>query len=901
MAEIKRIQLRGISCSPSDRMTEDGGVAESLNVQLDNTEIAPIEAPVIEEIMPNGTDDLYIHKTSQFAHYIGVVGTHIYYSSGNSQKMLTDLPSNAEIVDFASVGNALVMITTAGPYYFLWKEGKYEKLGSGVPTPDIDVITQFDPTELKDYEEIELGTGVALWKTPIVWDGVEHEYPQIPTFPTIQEWNKSEGTSPEMSYNMGETLRLFRDKIDLTNSEKFSNKYAYPVFVRYAIEMFDGQLMSCPPILCGVGINNSLNLKIEVNSKWIHGASFPNENANKFILQYRPYSIYVRLKNLKELQDYGELIKGVNFYMSPIVGNPGYAYNKTTMVDRKETLSENDSWGQIMTGSITANIRYDLSLKNLESKLVECSDKMRKVATINLQTLSDGTTIFSSLPFDETNLLLQESLTGEIMANNPVIPNGVFSYNNRLIFTQPSILNTYGMNILNATKASVGDEGRTYECTWVIKSASQGKVVVKKSFSTADKVYGFQTFPDRNCVEMWVKMSGKKEKTLFCDMKPHPTLNCAYGYILDGLVTTLYDSTQASYNSNDIPQGVAYVAKDNEIRVSEINNPFVFPPEGTFRFQSKVIGVATSGTPLSQGQFGQFPLLVFTEDGIWAMSVNELGEFVSIRPSSRIVCNNPKSITSTERGVLFSSEAGLMQFVNGEIINLSPNMMGGGRNQLSGAAKELVTNNTDKDLVPDYIGTDGDFRSFLRNCVITYDASGQRIILISKNQLTHQYVYSLKTATWHKTFNRRQRIKRVLNSYPECLCFGELLKEEYVDGDYNPIEYTDDCIFNMSTSAIEEQNVGPQQGVIITRPMDLGEPDVFKTITDIRVRGQYPKGAVKFILEGSNDGAYYHTLSTLRGRSWKLFRLTIIANLSRHDRISWVDVQYETKFTNKLR
>ena len=45
MAEIKRIQLRGISRAPSDRLTEDGGVAESLNIQIDNTEAAPIVQP----------------------------------------------------------------------------------------------------------------------------------------------------------------------------------------------------------------------------------------------------------------------------------------------------------------------------------------------------------------------------------------------------------------------------------------------------------------------------------------------------------------------------------------------------------------------------------------------------------------------------------------------------------------------------------------------------------------------------------------------------------------------------------------------------------------------------------------------------------------------------------------
>ena len=43
--QIKQIQLRGISRTPSDRMTEDGGCLESLNVQLEAGELAPIPAP----------------------------------------------------------------------------------------------------------------------------------------------------------------------------------------------------------------------------------------------------------------------------------------------------------------------------------------------------------------------------------------------------------------------------------------------------------------------------------------------------------------------------------------------------------------------------------------------------------------------------------------------------------------------------------------------------------------------------------------------------------------------------------------------------------------------------------------------------------------------------------------
>ena len=42
---IKQLQLRGISRTPSDRATADGGCAESLNVHLDQNETAPTLPP----------------------------------------------------------------------------------------------------------------------------------------------------------------------------------------------------------------------------------------------------------------------------------------------------------------------------------------------------------------------------------------------------------------------------------------------------------------------------------------------------------------------------------------------------------------------------------------------------------------------------------------------------------------------------------------------------------------------------------------------------------------------------------------------------------------------------------------------------------------------------------------
>lgn len=113
---------------------------------------------------------------------------------------------------------------------------------------------------------------------------------------------------------------------------------------------------------------------------------------------------------------------------------------------------------------------------------------------------------------------------------------------------------------------------------------------------------------------------------------------------------------------------------------------------------------------------------------------------------------------------------------------------------------------------------------------------------------------------------------------------------------------------NESEEQEEEQEVEPTpapvntvKGLVISRPFDLGEPDVRKCITHLRVRGKYNKGDVKCILLASMDGIHWQRLPSLRCGSYKLFRIAIVTDLAPTERISWVDVEYEPRLTNKMR
>ena len=193
-----------------------------------------------------------------------------------------------------------------------------------------------------------------------------------------------------------------------------------------------------------------------------------------------------------------------------------------------------------------------------------------------------------------------------------------------------------------------------------------------------------------------------------------------------------------------------------------------------------------------------------------------------------------------------------------------------------------------------------DFMTFMKQARGVYDYEGKRIVFFSES-FAYQWVYMIETSTWHKMSVHDEeggliRLKSPLNSYPECY-----VNAIYEDGNGEKTS----GLFNLSTRyASGDSGVRAMKGIVITRPFDLGEPDVRKVIKSIRLRGRCDERSGKklqYILLGSNDGVTFHRLSSLRHSSWKLYMMAIVTSLDRYETFSWIDIDYETRFTNRLR
>ena len=99
----------------------------------------------------------------------------------------------------------------------------------------------------------------------------------------------------------------------------------------------------------------------------------------------------------------------------------------------------------------------------------------------------------------------------------------------------------------------------------------------------------------------------------------------------------------------------------NRIQVSDTNNPTANPYERSYRIGSlnnEIIAINSAAIEMSDAKFGEFPLYVFTKEGIFAMQSGTENLYSAIIPISKDVAINPNTL-AVNGAVLFFTDKGL--------------------------------------------------------------------------------------------------------------------------------------------------------------------------------------------------------------------------------------------------
>lgn len=231
-----------------------------------------------------------------------------------------------------------------------------------------------------------------------------------------------------------------------------------------------------------------------------------------------------------------------------------------------------------------------------------------------------------------------------------------------------------------------------------------------------------------------------------------------YEYINGNATTVGLPNTQ-DINSEDFK---------NKMKVSAINNPLVFPVESTYTIgNGGLIGFASNTKALSTGQAGAAPLYIFSSDGVYALFVDSSGQltYTNSRAIARDVCNNAKSITPIDNGVVFTSAVGVMILVGGDVTNISEFVKG---------RYDDFTNNSSMDYLKEvaYAFSSGyfagiketkeEFSKYIENADIGYNHKENELWITNPNS---SYSYLYKSGMWTKA---TQKGKRYVFDYPNC-------------------------------------------------------------------------------------------------------------------------------------
>lgn len=947
MGKINRIQLRGISRTPSDRMNNDGGVAESLNMYIDEAESAPALAPVdvtSELGLPGDlvADKVFIHKTLHYSNVVYVSGNKIMFEG---KEVFT---VEGEVKDIASLGNVIIVATGTDLHYLLYSvsEKEYSVQGSAVPLPTLLVTSREYAEVTETYEFIK--------------DYTTSQPDQSKMFGN--DWNEldKEGKNANpYAANMATSIRNRFGSYSVADTA-----YTKPIIVRYALRLYNGTLITSVPYLVGGGYINGfkgITAQYEWDEVYDDNDNPRNEEKINVTLTKGSYRPYVKLLDItdEEIKAWKDIVRSIDVYVSDQMD---LELSHVQVYNVQKSYDEATASIGMGTDEIVKNKILDLSL-------------FYKVASYDLEkenevtSLREGETLDAVSKSDDlvnNHDRLDPALDN--MMPDTVISSQLSTYNASLLMSGVSTKVATGAKTMSATEGTNPD-GRKWTVRYYI-AGSNGKTDVLgrneegKAYFVNPKAYGWVVHPNVNCTKAVISSDGSE--VVEVPMEKHPHLVCSYGYLgRFPLADYMHEELQEAEDNREAAEHVT-LSQTNKIFMSEMENPYVFPIERRYTFESEVVNSAIASTALSQGQFGQFPLYVFTEDGIWAMETASDGSFLTSKPLSRDVCINPDSITSIDNAVVFVSDKGVMLLQGSQVVNISP-AMNGKHYRIEESAKVIVNGQEGfKGLIP-VVSDDTHFMAFVKEATIAYDYSGKRLIFIKKDE-AYQYIYKLDANTWHKTAYGIDMVAPI-NSYPEALVQAEedsLMKlllyvedayrydDQTFDLFYGEVEHLrilseeqwremffggkniivtvteeqkeeidDACeaaetralvtlscedkgkvlstrIYSLSTP-LDVESQQPMKGVIITRPFDLDAPDVPKTIIDLRIRGQYTRGAVKYILLGSMDGVSFHVISTRRGKSWKLFRLVILADLKPTERISWIDIEYEERLNNRLR
>lgn len=851
----KEIKYTGITARPSGYDSPDGDLATAINLTNENGNFVPISIPK-KAFTTNVNETLiYIHKSKSYSNYIlyndsnEIIFRTIENGSLGAAKSILLISDDDIIYQIESIGNVLCIFKSGGLSYHLYSDETYISLQDIPPRQ----ILNFSISAERVSEPATQGIfGVGYYPYDIAIP-----YNKDVTGDAVFLPGSEKDKVMQRIKALTDTIFGVINKKIVQASEE--GKFTFPALIRYALRLYDGSLIRHSAPIAAFSHDSSIICLAQEGV--INGESF---TAKGYSVRMYKYKLNCSINKLAGLDKWKDIIKSIDIFMSaPIytIDINGYTAFGT---------KSNPNWLDLGASDNSTFINIPNTAKFYDE--TPTTSLFYKIHSIQIEDLHLGTEIRIDKDIIKT-LTSQEVMTDDFRSNCSVTPSGGYVYNNRLnIFNiRTKLFEGFSLNEMNVKDSLENPGDKITDITIFIRKEDGQFAQVSTHYSAAETMPNFFFYPERNATK--AVLTRENGSLFYIKLTPHQGLNGAYYFL--GPDITLHEPFTHETKNN-----IEHSA--NQIKLSEVNNPFLFKAANSYSLGTgEILAISSATKALSQGQFGQFPLYAFTTEGIWALEVSEKGTYSARQPATRDVCNNPKSIMQLDGAIAFTTDQGIMLLSGSESKCISDILNGLVFDKSKLASFDKLLENIQLTTMPfSYIP----FKEYLKGCQMSFDYPNSRIFIFNPVQ-PYSYVYNLKSNTWSII---SESFKDTLNTYPD----SYLSKE---NGD----------VVNLSSA----NSSRPVNAIIVTRPLKLDTPDLLKTITQAIHRGIFTKGDVKSVLYGSRDGINFilvtsstdHTLRSTHGSPFKYFRFVIIAELSYGESISGTSIVFDTKQTNKLR
>ena len=946
------IRFKGLSLTPDEMAVENGALSLCGNLELHDGALRP--AIIAGTPLPNkiktfdegDTKLLYIHESGSYKHFIGMYLSgnspviRWYNSDGESKKSIVVFDAGVTIRSITSVGNTLIIITSAGTYFAIFQkdndpEGDYEFLGEKPPFLELSfTLDSWD--QALDYE---LG-------------GITAETSNKGFREAFQQTNLTCGEAfikvSSTTFKGGDKcVEIKADKqseitdsiyalIHRTNNLIARNGLFYANFmIRYCYRMFDGSMiMHSAPLFMPTQVPNSYLLyclntffptsgityaeaakdthhiieKVEGSIGFddtvdnVYYVDADNQkfsfSISKITFMYYPRALklfYSLAGNIEQLKKWNDVIKSVDIFITPPITN----------IDTDEKINSLEiyppSYYQINRGpvleqwvrdnganSFITTVRFPTISQDAYNNKLRNTSAFYKVASLPVSELQEKS--YEYLPIDKTavyNISLQEQMKDDYKTHNLLTANGGYVYNHRLnlfgitekLFSGFSRRTMFPSVVTLYYKKDI----RTITKIVTVLNTTSGKKYVEKTRNIEEKslqeymIINLPKFyPDPRAEKMVIFTvdSNQTEIIYSFPLKECEELNGAM-HMGD------FEDNPNSYIISSFPYMVDdTVELPNKIYTSEADNAFYFPVNAINTVGIGTIqGIAATTRALSQGQFGQYPLMAFSTDGIWAMDVSAQGTYSSIHPISRDVCSNPLSITQLDQSVFFVTNRSANRVAESQIASMSDVLDGPFFNIVSHMGKffnyflDASSDSEETKLIKSQMRQLIDFSEspidFFQRCQVIYDYKNSRIFCLDVSNNTKSasadtvaLCYSIRDQAWSTMLIKN--VLTALNSYPHPYIQFRDGTVICLDKGY---DYSDDTQYH---------------GIIVTRTLKFDEDGVPDSITGY-LHSLTTDSVPLMWLYGSHDNQNWHYLgrcgdmksSYMVSKSYRYFRIAL--------------------------